>query len=143
MADLTVRPSVKLLKAAYLLSALLAAMILLAAVARGTQDLAYMLVVPVLIAVWAAARHIARRFTRLVVEGGRVRYESGILSKRTRTMELRKLQDVRVDQSFGQRLINVGNLSLETAGETSLITITDVDRPREVADRILAAADRA
>ena len=143
MADLMVRPSVKLLKIAYLLSALLAALIALAALAQGTQELAYLIIVPVVIAVWAAMRHIVRRFTRLVVEGGRVRYESGILSKRARTMELRKLQDVRVDQSVGQRLINVGNLSLETAGETSLITITDVDRPREVADRILAAADRA
>jgi len=35
----------------------------------------------------------------------RLRYEAGFLSKTTRTMELTKIQDVRVDQTVGQRML--------------------------------------
>jgi uncharacterized membrane protein YdbT with pleckstrin-like domain len=52
-------------------------------------------------------------------------------------MELVKVQDVRFDQSFGQRIINTGDLSLETAGETSRIVMPSIDRPKEVAEHIL------
>lgn len=142
MPEFVVHPSAKLLKAVYLLSALLAVAIAVVAVAREQSAWLYLLVVPVFVIVWAGVRHIGRRFTRLTVEGGRVRYESGIFSKTARTMELGKLQDVRVDQSLGQRLLDTGDLSLETAGETSRIVIHNVDRPRQVADQILQLAER-
>jgi hypothetical protein len=32
---------------------------------------------------------------------------------------LAKVQDVRVDQTLGQRLLNIGDLSLESAGGTA------------------------
>ena len=44
---------------------------------------------------------------------------------------------VRFDQTFGQRMIGTGDLSLETAGETSRIVMPSIDRPREVAEHIL------
>jgi hypothetical protein len=52
-------------------------------------------------------------------------------------MELSKVQDVRYDQTLGQRMINTGDLSLETAGETSRIVMPSIDRPKEVAEHIL------
>jgi len=39
-----------------------------------------------------------------------------------------------------QRMFGIGNLSIETAGEASRLTIRNVDRPQEVADEILAAS---
>lgn len=143
MADITVRPSTKLIRAAYVVELLLAIAILIAGAPGERRTLLYLIIVPALLAAWTAVRHIESRLTKLTVEGQRIRFESGILSKTTRTMELHKLQDVRVDQSLGQRLLNIGDISLETAGETSRITVAGVDRPREVADRILSAADRA
>jgi uncharacterized membrane protein YdbT with pleckstrin-like domain len=44
---------------------------------------------------------------------------------------------VRVDQGFQQRFFNVGDLSIETAGEASRLTIPDVDNPQSLADAIL------
>jgi hypothetical protein len=35
-------------------------------------------------------------------------------------------------------MLSIGNLSLETAGETSRIVMPSVDQPHEAADRILA-----
>jgi hypothetical protein len=36
-----------------------------------------------------------------------------------------------------QRMLGVGNLSLETSGEASRLTIEDVDNPQSLADEIL------
>ena len=92
---------------------------------------------PALAMFYLVSRHIQRRLVKLTILNDRLRYEAGFLSKTTRTMELSKIQDVRVDQSVGQRMLNIGNLSLETAGESSRIIMPAVDRPHEAADRIL------
>jgi membrane protein YdbS with pleckstrin-like domain len=137
------RSSVKLIKAAYVFAALLAAAILVFSyhqpeIAGLSSD--WLLLIPAAIASTAAFKHLVRLGTKLIISEDRVRYETGIVSKTTRVMELVKVQDVRTDQTFGQRLIGVGNVSLETAGETSRIEIASVDEPRKVADHILEMA---
>jgi len=103
----------------------------------------YLIALPLLQALYCAGKHLQRGFTRLTVEGGKLRYESGILSRSTRTMEIGKVQDVRVDQSVGQRIFGIGNLTLETAGETSRLTIAGIDQPQQAADHILELAHQA
>jgi uncharacterized membrane protein YdbT with pleckstrin-like domain len=66
----------------------------------------------------------------------RLRYETGLLSRTTRTILVSRVQDVTVRQRLGQRLFGLGDLSIETAGEASRLTISQVDRPQEIADRI-------
>ncbi|MBA0087428.1 MAG: PH domain-containing protein [Acidobacteria bacterium Pan2503] len=78
-----------------------------------------------------------RLFTRAVVSGDRLRYEIGATSKSTRNIQLTKVQDIRVDQSFLDRLLDIGNISIETSGETSRLTIANVDRPQAVADELM------
>jgi membrane protein YdbS with pleckstrin-like domain len=36
-----------------------------------------------------------------------------------------------------QRLFGVGNIHIETAGESSRLTLFDVDKPQELADEIM------
>jgi len=92
---------------------------------------------PAAILLLTAIRHMRRRTTSLDVDGERLRYEAGLFSKTSRIMELSKVQDVRFDQTLGQRIIGTGDLSLETAGETSRIVMPSIDRPKEVAEHIL------
>jgi membrane protein YdbS with pleckstrin-like domain len=133
------RASLKLVKLGYILSLLLALGITVYLLAIRNQDnrMWALLGIPALCAVFALIRHVQRRLTKLTILSDRLRYESGLLSKTTRTMELAKVQDVRVDQTFSQRLMNIGDLSLETAGGTSRIVILSIDRPQEAADHIL------
>jgi membrane protein YdbS with pleckstrin-like domain len=101
------------------------------------------MLIPVVLAVFVAIRHIRRRMTMITITPDRLRYESGLFSKTTRTIELMKVQDVRVDQTIGQRVFNVGDISLETAGGSSRVVMTSIDRPQEAADHILALAQAA
>ena len=140
----TIRPSTKFVKLTYWLAVLLAAAIFaFSYVDTAPRYIRWLLLVPALFAAWAVVLHLARLFTKLTIAGGRLRYESGVLSKSTRTMELAKVQDVRVDQSLGQRMLSLGSLSIETAGETSHLTMANIDRPNEVAEKILEAAHHA
>jgi len=84
--------------------------------------------------------HIRRQSERMTITGDKVQYEVGLFSKTTRNIQLSKIQDVRVDQSLGQRMLGVGDISLETSGETSRLEMDNIDRPQSIADEIIAAS---
>lgn len=131
--------SVKIIKIGYVVCLLAAIGIAVYLLAIHNQDerMWGLLGLPTVAVLYLLVRHIRRRLVKLTILDDRLRYEAGFLSKTTRTMELAKVQDVRVDQTVGQRMLNIGNLSLETAGESSRIVMPSVDRPHEAADRIL------
>lgn len=107
---------------------------------RGDGWPDWWLLIPAALFLWPFSRGLRRRFTKITIGGDRLRYESGILSKTTRNLQLSKIQDVRVDQTLLQRLFGIGNLAIETAGETSRLTIAQIDAAQEVAEEIMDAA---
>ena len=133
------RPSIKLIKLVYIVSliAAVALAVYLLSISNRDDRLWALLLLPALAIFFAGVRHLRRRLTKLTVLEDRLRFEAGLFSKTTRTLELAKVQDVRVDQTLGQRLLNIGDLSLESAGGTSRIVMQSIDRPQEAADHIL------
>ncbi len=77
--------------------------------------------------------------TRLWLDEGLVRYRHGFIVQTTRAMELRKIQDVRVERTLVQRMWGVGTLILESAGESSRLVVVDIDNPQKAADALLRA----
>ena len=142
MPRMQLRASMKFIKLAYVLCLLLAVAIAVYLKATGPADerLWWILIIPGIIAVIVLTRHIERRLMKLEILGDRLRFQSGFLAKTTRTMELAKVQDVRVDQTLGQRMVGIGDLSFETAGESSRIVMRSIDRPQLAADHILELA---
>jgi membrane protein YdbS with pleckstrin-like domain len=138
-ARMQIRASLKMVKLGYILCLLLAAAIAVYLLAIHNEDpkMWGLLVVPAILMIFVMIRQIRRRLTKLIILNDRLRYESGLFSKTTRTVELAKVQDVRVDQTLSQRMLKIGDLSLETAGGTSRIVILSIDRPQEAADHIL------
>jgi uncharacterized membrane protein YdbT with pleckstrin-like domain len=145
MEDTVIRPTMKFIKLGYVLVLLL---IVACAVLFFTmippdnewRDRPWILAIPALLLIWPLRRHIAQRFTKATIAGDKLRYEVGAMSKSTRNISLPKVQDARVDQTVTQRMFGVGNLSIETAGESSRLIIRNVDRPQQVAEEILAAS---
>jgi len=84
--------------------------------------------------------HIRRQLVKVTLSGDKLRYDLGLLSKTTRNIQLSKVQDVRVDQSLGQRMLGVGDIYIETSGEASRLTVHNIDSPHAVADEIIAAS---
>ena len=139
MPDLIIRPTAKFLKAGALAAAIvfLGLEIAYLALWESQYPRHWVMILPLLVLLWPAARWLRRQATRTVVTGDRLRYATGLAAKSTRTIQLSKLQDVRVEQPMMQRVFNVGNLSIETAGEASRLTLVNVDDPHKLADEIM------
>jgi membrane protein YdbS with pleckstrin-like domain len=140
---MVLRQSVKLLLVAYVLCGLLEVAIVaywMASPDHPDVPIWVPLLLPLILQFLTAVRHIGRLSSKLTVSGDQLKYESGLISRTTRVMELAKIQDVRVDQSLGQRITGTGTLSLETAGESSRIVMPSVDRPHDAAGHILGLA---
>jgi uncharacterized membrane protein YdbT with pleckstrin-like domain len=140
---MVIRQSSKLIMVGYILFVLCEIGILLVWFATTQHpDIPFWvpMILPAVLLLFLFIRHLKRLATKMTVEGERLQYEEGIFSKSTRTLEIAKVQDVRVDQTLLQRMINVGNLSVETAGTSSHIVIPSIDRPNDAARHMLDLA---
>jgi putative membrane protein len=142
VSDLIIRPTSKFIVARFLVTGIVFLAIESWFFAYGKDKGVpnfFPLIVPIIF-VSPALRLARRQFTTVTLSGDRLRYETGAVGKITRTIQISRLQDVRVDQRPMQRMFGVGDISIETAGETSRLTIPDVDSPHAVADDILNRA---
>jgi uncharacterized membrane protein YdbT with pleckstrin-like domain len=142
MPGMQLRPSTKFVKLGYVVCLALAVAMAVYLKSTGPSDASYWwaLIVPVVLFVFLLARHLGKLTVKLEVFSDHLRYESGLISKTTRSEQLLKVQDVRVDQTIWQRIAGLGDLSYETAGGSSRIVIHSIDNPQRAADHILELA---
>jgi uncharacterized membrane protein YdbT with pleckstrin-like domain len=142
MSEMIIRPTMKFIYIGYAIVLLIVAAAVVAAfrvpwppwVPSSLQP--WLPWIPALLLLWPLKFHIQNRLTKMTILDDRLRYETGFLSKTTRTILISRVQDLTVHQRVGQRMFGVGDLSIETAGETSRLTIPEIDRPQDIADRI-------
>jgi uncharacterized membrane protein YdbT with pleckstrin-like domain len=142
MSAFEVRPSPKFLIFGFVLEALLLAGAIYLWQTQGDQYM-YVLAIPILLGTYTAIRWAIKSSTRITVADGRLRYQSGIASKTTRTLELARIQDVTVRQSLGDRMLGIGGITIVTASETGSLTMEQIDSPQTVAEKILDLARHA
>jgi putative membrane protein len=100
---------------------------------------AWLLLIPGLLFLFPLVGSLRRRFTKMTIAGDKLRYEYGIFSKTTRTIQISKIQEVTVDQSLAQRLAGIGTLSIRMAGEAGPLVVANIDEPRLVAEELQGA----
>jgi uncharacterized membrane protein YdbT with pleckstrin-like domain len=141
MADIVIRPSMKFIKAGYVCALL----VVCAAIVvhykylvdqYPQQRYPYLPIASVLLLLWPIKRHLQRQTVKLTMAGDKLRYETGLTTKSMRLIQLPKVQDVRVIQSLTQRMLNVGDVSIETAGENSRLIVENLDGPQQLAEQI-------
>jgi membrane protein YdbS with pleckstrin-like domain len=145
MADIVIRPSMKFIKAGYAVTLLViaAAVFVHYKYLADRYEVPWLPIVSLLLLIWPIKRHIHRQTIKLTIAGEKLRYETGLMSKSTRLIQLPKVQDVRVIQSVGQRMSGVGDLSIETAGESSRLVVENLDNPQHLAEEIIDMAGHA
>ncbi|MGA2610458.1 MAG: PH domain-containing protein [Terriglobia bacterium] len=148
MSEMIIRPTMKFIYMGYAVVVLIVAALVVAtmrlqwppSVPSAWQP--WIPWLPVILLLWPLKRHLRNRFTKMTILDDRLRYETGILSRNTRTVQLSKVQDVTVHQRLGQRILGLGDLSIETAGKSSWEAIVNIDRPQEIADHINQLSER-
>jgi uncharacterized membrane protein YdbT with pleckstrin-like domain len=140
---MVIRPSLKFVKLSYVFSLLLA-------VALGGYILAYPkpadqtgfdarywgFLLPAVWMFFTFVQHMKKRLVKITIMDDRLRFERGFFSKSTETIDLEKIQEVRVNQTLWQRMVGIGDLMLETAGKSSGNGMESIDNPQGVADYI-------
>jgi uncharacterized membrane protein YdbT with pleckstrin-like domain len=82
--------------------------------------------------------HLKQKLVRYTLTDSKIEIDSGLISKTTRNVPLRTIQDVTVSSTVSQRMLGFGNLVIENAGETdSKIVLQNINSPKEHADILL------
>ncbi|MEP7363054.1 MAG: PH domain-containing protein [Acidobacteriota bacterium] len=142
MSSFEVRPSPKFLIFGFVLEAVLLAGAVYLWQTHG-DPYKYLLAIPILLGTYTALRWAMKSSTRITIADGRLRYQSGIASKTTRTLELARIQDVTVRQSLSERMLGIGSITVVTASETGSLSMEQVDSPQHIAEKILDLARHA
>ncbi len=140
-----VKPTSKFVIMSYAFTALLIGVaVFVASRYEARREYLYgILVLGALRLLMTAKDHVRLQMTKLALEDQGLRFHDGFLSKSTRMINLSKVQDVRVDQGVMDRMLGIGTITLETAGESGRLVMRNIDEPQQIADRILAMAQKA
>ena len=142
MADLEIRPTMRLITLGYITTdALLVAAIVWWVNRRDDVSLAAV-VAAALLLLWPVVRHIKRQRVRCRLQEGQLRYEYGLFTTSVKSLPLANIQDVTVRRTPMQRMWGIGDLRIETAGKSGALEINNVDDPQKSADTILTSVAR-
>jgi putative membrane protein len=142
MEDRVFHPSMKAVYAGYLLAIVIAGAVMWAIHQYATAPPPWLYAAPLVTLLAPIRAHIRKMTVTLKFHEDHLTMETGLFSRTRRTVDTAKIQDVTVRQSFGQRLVGVGDLVLEDAGETGGMQMPGIDRPRRIADEIIASSKR-
>lgn len=100
------------------------------------------LLVTLLFAIGSVGRYLRWRTTEFVLTTSRIITRHGILSKHGLEIPLDRVMNISYHQSIFERLLKVGDLVIESAGELGRQLFTDVSNPAEVQNLIYKATEQ-
>ena len=86
--------------------------------------------------------HILRRREVYTLTNHKLEMRYGIIAKIRRNIPLRNIQDVTVTASVWQRLLNLGDIEIESASEAGKIVLDDIHHPERYSNQILSELRR-
>lgn len=82
--------------------------------------------------------HFKQKLVRYTLTETKLEIDSGFISRTTRSIPLRRIQDVTVSAGVFQRLLGFGNLTIDNASDDAeKITLANINKPRDHADILL------
>jgi uncharacterized membrane protein YdbT with pleckstrin-like domain len=82
--------------------------------------------------------HLKQKMVRYTLTDAKLEIDEGLISKTTRTLPLRSVQDVTVAASAKQRLLGFGNLIIDNASESGgKVILKNIDAPKKHAEILL------
>ena len=82
--------------------------------------------------------HLKQKLVRFTLTDSKIEIDEGLISKTTKNVPLRTIQDVTVSSTVSQRMLGFGNLIIENAGETGgRIILRNINSPKKYADVLL------
>jgi membrane protein YdbS with pleckstrin-like domain len=136
----TVRPTLLFIKVGYALAALGAFLVIALLAWQPWLAVPFYVSLPVALALFLipAYKHLMRNTVQYTLTDSKIEIDQGFISRTTRNIPLRNIQDVSVTTSIPQRLLRFGNVVIDNASEVGGTTVLrDIPDPRRHADQIL------
>ncbi len=136
----TISPTLMFVKLGYVATAIAALLVVAAASAFAWA------IVPIwaavgfglLLFIIPAFYHFKQKLVRYTLTETKLEIDSGFISRTTRSIPLRRIQDVTVSATVLQRLLGFGSLTIDNASDdTEKITLANINKPRDHADTLL------
>ena len=87
--------------------------------------------------------HIRQKLVRYTLTESKLEIDQGLISRRTKNVPIRRIQDVTVSMSVLQRLLGFGDLVVDNASDDGeKVTLSNINRPRHYADLLLRQMKR-
>jgi uncharacterized membrane protein YdbT with pleckstrin-like domain len=116
------------------------AFLLVALLSVFVPGVSYMIAIPLAMALLLipAYFHFRRKMIKYTLTDSKVEIDEGFISRTTRNVPLRRIQDVTVSSGIMQRMLGFGDLVIDNAGtDGDRITLKNVNSPRKYADILL------
>jgi membrane protein YdbS with pleckstrin-like domain len=136
----TVRPTLLFIKLGYALAALAGVALIALLAWQPWVSIPFLVSLPIALALLLipAFKHLKRNMLRYTLTDSKIEIDEGLISRTTRNIPLRNIQDVTVSSTVSQRLLRFGNLVVDNASETGGTTILkNIPDPRRHADLLL------
>jgi membrane protein YdbS with pleckstrin-like domain len=136
----TVGPTLLFVKIGYVLAALAAVLLVVLLAWQKWVTVPVYVSIPLALALllWPAYKHLKRNTVRYTLTDSKIEIDQGFISRTTRNIPLRNIQDVSVTTTIPQRLLRFGNVVVDNASETGGTTVLrNIPDPRRHADQIL------
>ncbi|MCA2190114.1 PH domain-containing protein [Nonomuraea cavernae] len=86
----------------------------------------------ILLTVWTFVPYLQWKNTAYVLTTHRFTISTGVLNKSTDEIPMAKVNTVSSDQTFAERLLGCGTLSVESAGDRGQIVLRDIPKIQDV-----------
>jgi membrane protein YdbS with pleckstrin-like domain len=136
----TIRPTLLFVKLGYLLAALGGLLLVVLLAWQPWVSVPFYVSLPLALALllWPAYKHLMRNTVRYTLTDSKIEIDQGLISRTTRNIPLRNIQDVSVTTTIPQRLLRFGNVVVDNASETGGTTVLrNIPDPRRHADLLL------
>lgn len=118
-----------------------------AAIFAYTKDVTFLRLVTLVLLLaavgWLAVTYAKWSTTNVVITTDRLIHRTGVLGKKGKEIPLERVNDISVNQTFFERLISAGDVTVESGGERGQQVFTDIGKPFIVQNVIYVEMERA
>ncbi|MEP6849112.1 MAG: PH domain-containing protein [Acidobacteriota bacterium] len=135
----SISPTLKFVKAGYVGTAL-GALVLVALLTVLAPSIPWWIEVAIGFALFLipAFCHFRQKLIKYSLTDTTVEIDSGLLSRNTRNVPIRRIQDVTVSATMWQRMLGFGDVVIDNASEQGgKVVLKNIDSPRHYADMLL------
>lgn len=134
-----ITPTMMFIKAGYVLTAI-GALLLVAVISAFLPGVSTWIAIfiALLLFLIPAYYHIRKKLVRYTLTDTKLEIDEGFISRTTRTVPIRRIQDVTVSSSVTQRMLGFGDLVIDNAGEAGeKVVLKNINTPKHYADLLL------